>query len=249
MLNQAAYNGSDVRARTAQALVADRASRGLATKRIVDLGTGTGPAARALRDAFEGAEVIAVDTSSEMLAVADLLTSPLRTATSSAVPARLQASGTTNTLFDIGDADTYWTGGSRAMQEDITYLQRNAEATGLASGAFDVVCAAFLLHEAPAAGRAKIIADARRLLRPGGTFVVLDIARSYSPSPVMLSGEPYIDGYLENIEEDMTSAGFSFVSVVQPIKGRAEQWFAQEPLRAKPAVQSSPAAPAAVAKR
>ena len=41
--------------------------------------------------------------------------------------------------------------------------------------------------------------EARRLLAPGGTFLVLDIARGYEPSPVMKSGEPYIEGYLKHI--------------------------------------------------
>jgi len=42
---------------------------------------------------------------------------------------------------------------------------------------------------------------------------------------IMLSGEPYLMGYLENIEEDLHEAGFAKIEVNQPIPGRAEAWF------------------------
>jgi hypothetical protein len=41
----------------------------------------------------------------------------------------------------------------------------------------------------------------------------------------MLSGEPYLMGYLENIEENLRDAGFAKIDVNQPIPGRAEAWF------------------------
>ena len=40
----------------------------------------------------------------------------------------------------------------------------------------------------------------------------------------MLSGEPYVEGYLRHIEEDVRSAGFSCVKLAQPIPDRAESW-------------------------
>jgi len=87
----------------------------------------------------------------------------------------------------------------------------------------------FLLHEAPQAGRRSILAEAKRLLKPGGTLVICDIAREYTPSPTMKSGEPYIDGYLANVEDDIRSTGFKSVAVSQPIPGRAEMWECQVP--------------------
>jgi len=111
----------------------------------------------------------------------------------------------------------------------IEFVQGNAEYTGLRSHDFDVVSVMFLMHEAPQAGRKSILAEAQRLLKPGGTLVICDIAREYTPSATMKSGEPYIDGYLANVEEDILSAGFKSVSVSQPIPGRAEMWECRVP--------------------
>ena len=266
VLDMAAYEGSNLRERAAADLSLLRGERELPTRRIADLGCGTGPTARAMAAAFPGAEVIVgVDTSVEMLGVAKVLsaeqqasaeakaeaaTTSVSVGASRAPHLRLSAAGDVGDgmFFDIGDADNYWTGSSRRddnkhnnnknnwhqrdeNSESIRYILANAEDTGLEKGSFDVVCAAFLLHEAPAKGRTAIIAEARRLLAPGGTFLVLDIARGYEPSPVMKSGEPYIEGYLKHIEADITGAGFAEVSCVQPVQGRAEQWFAHEALR------------------
>jgi len=115
----------------------------------------------------------------------------------------------------------------------IDFASGHAEYTGLRSHDFDVVSVMFLLHEAPQAGRKSIIAEAKRLLRPGGTLLVVDIAREYDPSPTMKSGEPYIDGYLANVEDDIRAAGFVSVDVSQPILGRAEMWECQVPTQAQ----------------
>ena len=90
---------------------------------------------------------------------------------------------------------------------DVTFRRHNAEATGLAGGRADVVSVFFLLHEAPAAARRQILREAFRLLAPGGTLALCDIYPEYNPSPIMLSGEPYLNGYLDNIDgETETSA-------------------------------------------
>lgn len=56
----------------------------------------------------------------------------------------------------------------------IGLLRANAEAVPLASGSADLVCAVFLLHELPDAARHNVMAEAARLLAPGGLFVVVD---------------------------------------------------------------------------
>ena len=44
-------------------------------------------------------------------------------------------------------------------------------------------------------------------LAPGGTLALCDIHPEYNPSPIMLSGEPYLNGYLDKIDfEAATSA-------------------------------------------
>ena len=38
------------------------------------------------------------------------------------------------------------------------------------------------------------------VLAPGGTLALCDIHPEYDPSPIMLSGEPYLNGYLDKID-------------------------------------------------
>ncbi len=57
---------------------------------------------------------------------------------------------------------------------DVHFRQGLAEATGLESGRFDAVLAFILFHEVPERLFEPIIAEAFRLLRPGGTFTIVD---------------------------------------------------------------------------
>ena len=72
-----------------------------------------------------------------------------------------------------------------------TFRRGNAECTGLDSKSFDLVTIMYAFHEAPRAGRERILQEAYRLLQPGGIVAVLDIATDYTPSRNMLAGEPY----------------------------------------------------------
>lgn len=87
-------------------------------------------------------------------------------------------------------------------KEKVQYKQGNAETTGLPAGQYDVVTAAFVFHECPRRARHAILDEAFRLLAPGGTIAILDIAPNYKPSRFMLPGEPYLHGYLDNFDED-----------------------------------------------
>ena len=96
--------------------------------------------------------------------------------------------------------------GSLDFCNDVTYKRHNAEATGLAGHRADVVSVFFLLHEAPAAARRQILREGFRLLAPGGTLALCDIHPAYNPSPIMLSGEPYLNGYLDKIDFEAAAA-------------------------------------------
>ena len=202
-----AYNGENLRATACEKYAAARrARRGTPpVRRVVDLGCGTGPSARALAAAWPEASVTALDTSEEMLRVARLTTP--RTAGPS-----------------LGHR---WT-------QNVDFRRANAERTGLEANGYDVVSVQFVLHEAPRDGRRAILAEARRLLAPGGALLLLDLARGYAPSAQMLAGEPYVEGYLRHIEEDVRDAGFEDVTVEQPIAGRAEIWTCHAPAHGAP---------------
>ena len=52
----------------------------------------------------------------------------------------------------------------------------------------DLITIMFAFHEVPMEARNRILKEARRLLKRGGTLAVVDICPSYQPSPTMLAG-------------------------------------------------------------
>ncbi|CAA7410988.1 unnamed protein product [Spirodela intermedia] len=105
----------------------------------------------------------------------------------------------------------------------ITWIHANGEATGLPSSSFDLVSAAFVLHECPAWATANIIKEAFRLLRPGGTLAIKDNSPkskviqelSLVLFTLMKSMEPFLDEYYQlDLEGVMRDAGFVNVTSV-----------------------------------
>jgi SAM-dependent methyltransferase len=95
------------------------------------------------------------------------------------------------------------------------------EATGLPSGSFDLVSAFLLLHEMPQDTTRRILREARRLVRPGGSLAVMDMDPTCSayqtmPAPILTllkSTEPYLDQYFSlDLDQELRAAGFDAVS-------------------------------------
>ncbi len=107
---------------------------------------------------------------------------------------------------------------SKQQQKSIDWLHRAAESTGLADASFDLVSACLIFHELPQTAAREIIAEARRLLRPGGYLTIMDMnpqSEIYAQMPpyiltLLKSTEPYLDQYFAlDIEQVMTEAGFA----------------------------------------
>jgi ubiquinone/menaquinone biosynthesis C-methylase UbiE len=64
------------------------------------------------------------------------------------------------------------------MGKRITFSQRAAEATGYPADSFDLVTATMLIHEVPMPVLRRILAEAFRVLQPGGLLAVLDFAHT-----------------------------------------------------------------------
>mmetsp|Transcript_41426 Transcript_41426/g.96858 ORF Transcript_41426/g.96858 Transcript_41426/m.96858 type:complete len:91 (+) Transcript_41426:803-1075(+) len=59
----------------------------------------------------------------------------------------------------------------------------------------------FGMHEMPQGARRRVLRNALRLARQ--TVLVVDIWPGFTPSPMMLSGEPFVIDYLEHIDADV----------------------------------------------
>lgn len=88
--------------------------------------------------------------------------------------------------------------------ENTRYFISNAETFGF-SDSFDVVTIMYAFHEIPQDGRIKILKNIKRILKKNGKCVIVDIATNYCPSEMMLSGEPFVEEYLINIDDDINS--------------------------------------------
>ena len=95
------------------------------------------------------------------------------------------------------------------------------EATGLATGSFDLVAVSLLLHELPQERSRALLREARRLLAPGGCFALMDMnpsSGSFQSMPayrmtLLKSTEPFLDAYLTlDLPAELEAAGFEGVS-------------------------------------
>ena len=167
---------------------------------------------RALREAFpETTTVMGMDTSSEMVSMAKFLSRHIEAARRD-----LQLG-----FLRLQDYQKNVCGSSM-------FHMGNAEDTKLPSKSFDLVTVMYAFHEAPHEGRKKILAEASRLLMPGGKLVVVDISSDYKPSPSMLAGEPFVLEYQTSIHKQLqNAAGFLKPKHTNLIKNHVDMWILQ----------------------
>ncbi len=111
--------------------------------------------------------------------------------------------GLHTTALDLSPA---YLGKARATltsHRQLRFVEAKAEATGLPNAAFDLVSAVYLFHELPPKIRVEVAAEIARLLRPGGTLILVDTIQ-YGDEPgfdTLLETfprsfhEPYYDSY------------------------------------------------------
>lgn len=169
-----------------------------APKVIADLGCSVGLSTFALQEAFPEAEITGVDLSPYFLAIAQYR-------------ARQYRDPQFRNLHPH----------HHASSPAITWKHAAAESTGLTAGSFDLVSACLMFHELPRSAACKILVEARRLLKPGGHFTLMDMnpaAPNFATmKPYVLtllkSTEPYLDDYFSfDVEAAIEAAGFERVS-------------------------------------
>ena len=109
---------------------------------------------------------------------------------------------------------------------DADFLCGNA---GIELPKSNLVIASFLMHEQPECAQLDILSTVHKSLPRKGKFLIVDISETYVPKPIMLQGEPYIEGYLENFEKIMSNNEyFSLISRVEHIPKHVTFWTLQK---------------------
>lgn len=87
--------------------------------------------------------------------------------------------------------------------KDVSFVEGNAEMSGLPDQSFDLITCVYLFHELPPKARANVVAEMVRLLKPGGAVIHVDTIQ-YGDEPgldILLENfprgfhEPYYDSY------------------------------------------------------
>lgn len=88
--------------------------------------------------------------------------------------------------LDIADVLPIQLSNARAKFSDATgvrFINCDSEHLGLASASYDRVMLFFLLHEQPADARARTLAEAFRVLKPGGEIMIVEFSKPYRWNP------------------------------------------------------------------
>lgn len=106
----------------------------------------------------------------------------------------------------------------------ITWHHAAAEETGLPAATYDLVSACLIFHELPQTAARAILQEARRLLKPGGHFAIMDMnpqSEVYKQMPAFVltllkSTEPYLDEYFAlDMAAEFEAAGFEPPTITQ----------------------------------
>jgi ubiquinone/menaquinone biosynthesis C-methylase UbiE len=181
---------------------------------IVDLGCGVGMSTFALQATYPEAKITGVDLSPYFLAVANY-----REKRGQEIG--YEGQGQDAETRGHGDTETSIQTSNFKLQNSspspLHWLHAPAEATGLPTAAFDLVSACLVFHELPQSAAIAIVQEARRLLRPGGYFALMDMnpkSEVFGKMPpyvltLLKSTEPYLDQYFAlDIEQALLDVGF-----------------------------------------
>ena len=91
------------------------------------------------------------------------------------------------------------------------FLKGNAENYGQLKE-FDTATLMFAFHEMPNYAHHKIIKNAKRITKHD--IIIVDINPNYSPSKIMLLGEPYLLNYKATIQQILADHQFNYVEYI-----------------------------------
>ena len=77
---------------------------------------------------------------------------------------------------------------------------------------FDCVSIMFATHEMPEYAYKNVIKNCKRISKYN--IIIVDISPNYSPSDMMLAGEPYLIDYLKNFDKFMKCEDFDYIELI-----------------------------------
>jgi ubiquinone/menaquinone biosynthesis C-methylase UbiE len=100
---------------------------------------------------------------------------------------------------------------AQKIHNNSRFIKGNAENYGT-SEEFDTATIMFAFHEMPNYAHHKIIKNAKKITTQD--IIIIDIDPNYSPSRLMLSGEPYLLNYKATIQELLTQHQFTYLEYI-----------------------------------
>ena len=100
----------------------------------------------------------------------------------------------------------------------------NAETWG-ESESCDTATVMFGMHEMPGDARRRVLRNALRIARK--KVLIVDIWPGFEPSPMMLSGEPFVLEYLANIDDDVAASHDPTqweLTAIDVVEGHVRMW-------------------------
>jgi ubiquinone/menaquinone biosynthesis C-methylase UbiE len=100
---------------------------------------------------------------------------------------------------------------AKAQLSNTQFIKGNAENYGQPQE-FDTATLMFAFHEMPNYAHHKIIKNAKKITKHD--ILIVDISPNYSPSKLMLSGEPYLLNYKATIQELLQKHQFTYLEYI-----------------------------------
>lgn len=111
-------------------------------------------------------------------------------------------------------------GVARMLHPGKTFVEGNAETFG-EDDAYDVATCMFGVHEMPRDARRRVL---KNLLRIAPVVMMVDISTSYTTTPMMLTGEPFVLDYLAHFDQDVAAQEGADVEREELIAGQVMLW-------------------------
>ncbi|MEM9219133.1 MAG: class I SAM-dependent methyltransferase [Cyanobacteria bacterium P01_F01_bin.150] len=188
----------------------------IAPRQILDIGSSAGHSTFGLRSLYPMAQCTGVDLSPYFLTVAQYF----ETIHNGMPPVSTSGLAVKN-LVPVGTPASNSAPAAKPFSP-IRWVHAAGESTGLEDESFDLASICLVMHELPSDATRKLLAEMRRVLKPGGYVAIMDMnpkADIYLKMPpyiltLLKSTEPFLDEYFSlDLEQAVWDAGFTRPSV------------------------------------